>query len=215
MGTRRQPPANSKRQRKTAGSRGAQAAADELAKLAKAEGAAGPYGTAANRSLRDAAILAALAAGATQKQAAANFGVAERTVRLIASHARSVASPLDEPAMQVLEGLLRTFRAMSADLAVMAYANVDRNPPVALGAMKARLHTLTAYADLLDAVGFLPTDLSVTRAEAELLKLADLTLAKLGEVERGELGAAEMAAWIKDAILAPGPLPTVDREEEA
>jgi hypothetical protein len=213
MGTRRQPPATGKRQRKTAGSRGAKAAADELSKLAEDEGAVGSYGSAAARALRDAAILARLAAGATQKQAAAQFGLAERTVRAIAAGARATPSPLDERPMQVLEDLLRIYRRMAADFAVLAYANVDRNPSVTLGAMKMQLAALEAFVGLLDAVGFLPTDLSVIRAEGELLRLGDLILARLRDFEAGELSAHELAEWIRDVVMQPGPLPTVDREE--
>lgn len=167
---------------------------------AKAAGAEGPHGTDAQRSLRDAAIIARLETGAPQRDVAKEFGIAERTVREVRDKRAARPSPLDDTPMEILEGLAKDYLASVADFKAMAFRHGDANPAVALGAMKGALVANERYLELMSLVGKLPENLELFRAEGVLRRVADELIAAMGRVERGEMSAAEAADFFRSLV---------------
>jgi transposase-like protein len=192
---------------RSAGLRGADLSADRLAERAKADGGAGPYGSAAERALRDAAVIARLTLGWTQAEVAREFGISERTIRAIRDRAGRSRSPLDEAPVALVEDLLRALRQLYADLVALAFKYEDRNPPSAIGALKQSRECLADLVSLLRAVGKLPDNLGVFALERDLLHLGDVVLIELEKVASGETTAAEAVEFVRAVVAARGEVP--------
>lgn len=211
MPDRKQPSESAGAAGKAAAPGEAASAAETATERAKRAGANGPGGTAAQRMLRDSAILAHDFAGTPQKDIGEMFGVSTRTVRAVIKRARSAPSVLDRPPMQVVEDLTRAYRQAIASFDCLAFANTDRNPGVALGAMRASIETHEKLIALLAQLGHLPRDLALFRQEVEMRRVGELMVQKLGELEDGLVTATEVRQYFErlltDALWEEEPEP--------
>lgn len=183
--------------------------AEKAVAKAKAKGAVGPGGPAPQRALRNTAVVARLEGGASVKTVAAEFVLSERSVRLIREQSKSWTKPLEEEPMGIIENVVRDYRRSIEDFLAMAYRNEDANPAVAVAALKGALACRERYVELLSAVGKLPENLELFRAESVLRRLADRMLETMALVEAGELSAADAAEVFRQITEAPGEQPAL------
>jgi hypothetical protein len=167
--------------------------ASKAAAKAKAKGAVGPNGSRKQRALRNTAIIARLEGGATSEEVAAEFGIAPRTVRLVRETSDRWPSPLDAEPMAVLEGIAKDYRRAIEDFLAMAHKHEESSPSVAVAALKGALTARERYVELLSAVGKLPENLELFRAESVLRQLADEMVEAMEKVEAGEMSAGDAA----------------------
>jgi hypothetical protein len=145
-------------------------------------------------------VIARAAAGASQRAIAQEFSIAERTVRAVLERARKAPSGLNAPPMSIVEDALRIMLRQRADLLALAWAQQDRNPHVALGALRVAGETLDRYLTLLGDVGKLPTDIELFQSELALRSIAERLVEKLHDVERGEYELSDVIAFF-DGLL--------------
>lgn len=181
----------------------------------KPRGAGGPKPgmSAAERALRDAAIIEAAHAGETGKDIAARFGITRRQVERIKEGFALRETALNRRPMEIIERVLRTYERQMADFAAVAHDSIGRNPSVALGALKAQADALERYWMLLADVGKLPDNLELFRTEMEQRRFGDLMLSKIKQVEDGEITLADLSAFF-DLLKRPT-TPLFDVEGEA
>lgn len=163
------------------------AAATRAVERAKTKGAVGPNGTDSQRAIRDGAIIASLAAGHTQAEVAAELGVTTRTVQRVKASATKRPSILEKLPMQIVERLLASACERIADFSAMAYHHADSNPNAAIGAMKGAAQAEERLIELLLALGVLPDNLQLFRAESVLNAMAERMGEVMAQLNRGEI----------------------------
>jgi hypothetical protein len=180
------------------------AAARKAAARAKDAGAIGPWGSTAQRGLRDLGIVAGMAAGAGVQEVASEFGVSVKTVREVCQRREARPSLLNAKPMEILEGFLGETRD-TLDLlrAAAAGAVVSNNLPVLVGAAKAELLARRELMELMVAVGLMPRDLELFHAEHVLRSIADSMVAVIGKLEAGQIDAAEAGAVFRSLVADP------------
>lgn len=176
--------------------------AERAAAKARAQGARGRASklTKYQTALRDTAIMARVHEGRTRKRVAEEFGISVRAVEAIVADFRASPSSLDDAPMQIVERLARTYLRQVGDLQAMAAEHAERNPNVALGATKAAGDALLRYTELMSAVGKLPDNLELFRAESVLRQIADEMMDTMERVEAGELSAADAGAVFRRIV---------------
>jgi hypothetical protein len=177
----------------------AAAKAQKAVAKAKASGARGRKVTARQRMLRDAAILTCSEAGWSAPEIAAEFELTDRQVRRILNDVRDRPSSLDAEPMQILDGLLRGYRDAIVDLELMAVLYRDDAPSAAIKARVASVETREKFASLLSAVGKLPENLELFRAQSVLEQIADRMVETMELVQAGELEVAEAVEVFREA----------------
>ncbi|MCW3063322.1 MAG: hypothetical protein JWN32_494 [Solirubrobacterales bacterium] len=158
------------------------------------------------RALRDSAILARVHAGATTKEVAEEFDVTQRTVQRIVTGFSEMPSVLEADARQIIVDVGRWYRRLVADYESMAWAHSATNPNVALGAKKAAAEAMRSYIELLGAIGQLPSDLSLVRAESVLRRIVDEMVDTMARAESGELSMEDAVSFWR-ALAAPADRP--------
>jgi hypothetical protein len=167
---------------------------------AKRAGAIGPFGTDAQRCMRDGAIVSMLAAGSTQRVVASEFGLSLRTVQAVVAAQRKAPSLLDEVPMAIVESFVRSMRRRIAEFHAMNFHHADANPSVAVAALKGAQRTEERLIEVLGELGKLPSNLSLLRAESVMRAIADTMLQAMFKLERGEIDAGEAMAVFRSAI---------------
>lgn len=184
--------------------------ADRAAAKARAAGAVGKGNHGLldrhQRALRDTAIMARVAEGRSSKVIGEEFGLTQRAVDAIRANWRKQPSHLDGEPMEIMEWLTSMHLRQFGDLTAMAAENVQSNPSVALGARKAAGDALLRYTELLSAVGKLPENLELFRAESVLRQMADQMLETMELVVAGDLSPAEAAEVFRRMTGEPAQL---------
>jgi len=188
----------SAREAKHTADRAVSGAADKVAQEAKDAGAVGRV-TGTKRRLRDAMIVARATQQWTLDEIAAEAKVTQRTVARVLADARSVRSSLDASPMDLLDGLVTAFGESIATYHAMAHDVYEKNPSVALGALKAADHTRERLYTVLANVGKLPSDLETFRTEEELRRLADEMAETLMRVRDGHISFDDAIAFLRSA----------------
>lgn len=165
---------------------------------ANARDAKGPGGRASQRALRNTAVIARLEGGATSREVAREFGIGERTVRLIAETANRWTTPLTHEPMQILNGVLRDYDRAVQDFLALAFRYEASSPAAAVAALRGALQARERHVELLSLVGKLPEDLETFVAQSVLQRLADEMVDLMGRVESGELSAADAGRRFRD-----------------
>jgi predicted transcriptional regulator len=191
--------------RSAAAKKAAETRARNAAERAKEAGATGTGQrlAAAEQQLRDAAILACLDAGWTQEEVAAELECTDRTVRNAIERSKRSRSPLEGRPVELVEQRLRALARAEQSYRVFAWANSERNPSVALGAMKAADAVAAQLDEMLIAIGKLPEDLALLRAQAEMERVQSEMVRCMREVESGERTPAEAVAFFEGLIESP------------
>lgn len=181
----------------------AKAAAAKATAAAKKAGAVGPNGSDAHRLLRDSAIVARLHAGEKPEALASEFAISKRSVQAIAKKFPEERPLLmDEQPQAILDTISRDFERRIRDFDAMAIAHAERNPNVAVAAMKGGLQATERLIDLMGAVGKLPENLELFRAESVLRQMADEMIETMEQVEKGECTPIEAAARFRRMVGA-------------
>lgn len=165
--------------------------ASKAVKAAREHGAKGRKVSAAQRALRDSAIMACSEAGWMEREIAAEFELTTRQVRRIVGERREMPSGLHGGPMEILDELLRGYRASIADFELMAFRYRDGHPNVALGAKRGAVDTRERYAQLLSAVGKLPENLELFRSESVLRQIADEMMDTMDGLRSGDVSVEE------------------------
>lgn len=159
-----------------------------------------PALSAAQKALRDSAIVASLHAGVEVREVAKQFQLTPRSVKRIAEAFELRPTAVDQRPMQIVERVLRTYEEQMRNFALVAHDTLERAPAVAISALKAQADALERYSLLLADVGKLPDNLEIFRAEEELRRMARLMSRKMAEVARGELSAVEAAEFFRGVL---------------
>lgn len=187
-----------------------EAVAAKTAEAAKRAGARGPGHrgdlTKLQLALRDTAIVAALHAGEDSKAVAKEWGITRRSVQRTAESFAARRTALDDRPMEIIERLLRTYEQQLADFSRMMVAHAERTPAVAIAAMKGYTDTLERYTLLLSDIGKLPDNLELFRSETEMIRTGEVMLAKVKQLEDGELSAFELGEFFRGLMTARVPV---------
>lgn len=135
--------------------------------------------------------MARLAEGRTHKAVAEEWGLSNRAVGQVAERWNESAKSLDAAPLEIVEWLAKMELRSIADLEAMAAANADRNPNVALGAKRAAGEARSRYTELMSAVGKLPENLELFRAESVLRGIADEMVETMELLVGGEITAEQ------------------------
>lgn len=194
-------PQPSVRKAKAAGKAKAKTVADRAGKVARANGAegAGSNGRLSKYqiALRDTAIMARIAEGKTHTSIAKEWGISIRAVGQVVERWAEGVPSLDREPMEIVEWLARMHLRQIGDLEVMATRNAERNPNVALGAKRASGEAMLRYMDLMSAVGKLPENLELFRAESVLRRLADEMVETMERVQAGDMEVADAVVFFR------------------
>lgn len=176
-------------------------AAAKAAQQAQDADAIGGKGLSAHqRQIRDTAVIARLATGVTQVMVAEEFKITERQVRRIETERAKMPSGLDERPMDILEGLMRAYRADIADFEAMAYLYRNSFPSAAVGAKKAARETRREYVEMLFALGKLPTNLELFKSEAAMMRYAEQMIDVLEALVRGDTSPEDALSFFRSLI---------------
>jgi hypothetical protein len=194
---------------KGARSKATKAVADKASVAAKAHRATGRGDRGElskyQRALRDTAILARVHEGRTSKAIGAEFGVTGRTVENVKRTAREGTPSLDRQPLEIIEWLAMMELRSVGDFERMATFNVEKNPNVALGAKRAAGEARARYLEMMSAVGKLPENLELFRAESVLRRMADEMVETMERVQSGEIDAAAAVAFFHEMLSDPKP----------
>lgn len=129
-----------------------------------------PGMSAAERGIRDAAIMAQLHAGDEVKAIAKDHGLTAGQVRKIAAVFELRRTAREDAPLEIIDRVLRTYEEQMKNFALVALQNLEKMPAVALGALKAKADALERYTMLLADIGKLPERLELFRQEAEIVR---------------------------------------------
>lgn len=161
--------------------------------------------TAAQRSLRDGAIMAALHAGRAVKDVAKDFKLTPRSVARIAETFGERRTALEKAPMEIVERMLRTYESQMERAAAMAAAFASEHPPASIAALKAEADAFERYVSLLSNMGKLPENLELFRAETELRRISLEMLEQVKRLEAGEITVVELGGFYRRLVTGPSP----------
>jgi nitroreductase len=155
----------------------------------------------AQKTLRDAAIVAALHAGEQVKDVAKTYGITPRSVQRIFEAFRMRPTAIDSQPMQIIERAIRQYEQQMQSFAAVAENTIERAPAVAVAALKGHADSLERYLRLLSDVGKLPTNLELFRNESDMRQVGRIMAEVLQRVANGELSGLEAAERFDDLVF--------------
>lgn len=164
----------------------------------------------ARNALRNTAIVAAVRAGKSEREAGAPYGVTARNVRKIVAGYNPRSRAYDQSPEEILQGLLAAYEQQIHDYAVVAEDTLDRAPAVSIAAQNGGASALERYVELLGRVGMLPGDMTYFKTMAEVGHLVAELIDRLALMEAGQMTAREVAEYARDVVTGVRPL----REEK-
>jgi hypothetical protein len=147
---------------------------------------------AVQKTLRDAAIVAACHAGENVKDIATAYELTPRQVRRIFDAFKMRPSGLDHEPMEIIGKAIRLYEQQMASFAAVAENTIDRQPAVAVAALKGHADTLERYLSLLSDVGKLPENLEMFRQESEMLQIGRAMVEMSQKLAAGEISGVEV-----------------------
>lgn len=160
----------------------------------------------ARNALRNTAIVAAVRAGKSEREAGAPYGITARAVRKIVTGYNPRSRAYDQSPEEILQGLLAAYEQQIHDYAVVAEDTLDRAPAVSIAAQKGGADALERYVELLGRVGMLPGDMTYFKTMSEVGHLVAELIDRLSLMEAGEMTAREVAEYARDVVTGVRPL---------
>ena len=131
----------------------------------------GPRMNAREKTNRDNEIVAARIRGQSWTTIAANYGLSERQCQNVLADYRASHPRLREPdPIEILDDMLDHYQGAQEEFAEISATS--KHDATRVGAIRTRREALAAQASLLRAVGVLPRDLGVLRADIDAQAMA-------------------------------------------
>lgn len=184
-----------------------------LERRALAVGAIGPRVPNDKRRVRNAAIVASHLAGMKPNEIAVKYGLDASVVRRIIRGEQQIPTGLDERPMELVEQMIRAYRAKIVDFEDMAEEYREQAPATALRAKAYALQTWRELQTLLAAVGKLPSNLELFRSEGAFQSIFLQMLERLDEAAAtGDPQMVELRLFLS-SLLGNDDLPWRDESE--
>jgi hypothetical protein len=156
--------------------------------------------SAAQKTLRDAAIVAALHSGVEVKVVAKRYEITPRAVQSVFRAFRLRPTAVDHRPMEIVERLLRSYEEQMQSFAAVAESTIERQPAVAVAALKGQAESLERYVMVLLHLGKLPRNLELFAAEAQMRRRGEEVGQLLEDVVQGRLSALEAQARYEELL---------------